>query len=45
MSGKVVRLPRKLKKYKKKILSSYQHGPIDSLMPFEFRLYESEIEK
>ncbi len=45
MSGKAVRLPKTLKDCGKQVVSSYSESPVDRLMPFEFRLYESEGEK
>ena len=45
LSGKTVKLPRILKNCKKQIISSYGEGGGDHLLPFEFRLYESEGEK
>ena len=45
MSGRTVKLPRALTGYDKPIISSYKDSQSDRLMPFEFRLYESETEK
>ena len=45
MSGRAAKLPRALRGYVKLIISSYKDSHNDRLMPFEFRLYESETEK
>jgi hypothetical protein len=45
MSGKAVKLPKALKNCGKQIVSSYGESFADHLLPFEFRLYESEEKK
>ena len=45
MSGKTARLPAVLINSGKLIVSSYKSGQAERLMPFEFRLYESEEKK
>ena len=45
MSGKTVRLPKALSGYGEHVLSSYKESEGARLLPFEFRLYESEASK
>jgi hypothetical protein len=42
MSGKAAKLPRAVRGIGKVLVSSYGEAACDGLMPFEFRLYESE---